>query len=172
MKLDDFNVGDTVYRYFFGSETRGKVVGIIEDGFTGFGVNSKQIATVFVQWEDCKNPEAVGLGLFTEYPPKNGTGTCNKSLLDKCLNKALKNIEQAKKVHELNEQYMVHEADYRTHQPFKVVMFAGSITRETGMYGSNEDCYEYCNEQNWIADEGFVWDLEIVENPEYVGEEE
>lgn len=47
---------------------------------------------------------------------------------------------------------------------YKVVKTSwGGTQLDVGIEGSYPDCYDFCEQQHWVSDEGYVWDLEIVE---------
>ena len=46
---------------------------------------------------------------------------------------------------------------------YKVIMRGGSVKHDVMTDVSYEEALWFCEHENWIHDEGFVWDLEIEE---------
>jgi len=47
---------------------------------------------------------------------------------------------------------------------YKVIKTSGGGARhDVGIEGSFPECHAFCESMNWVSDEGYVWDLEIVE---------
>lgn len=47
---------------------------------------------------------------------------------------------------------------------YKVIKTSwGGAHHDVGCEGNFESCYSFCEGMHWVLDEGYVWDLEIVE---------